>query len=134
MLHRHTANFQFVATCVQYVQTCLRYVVEDVQVFDINAPAPEAFGRDYHLVLASNALHTGDNIAGKGLRSSPAFACIIVSSNRGPPIHKRTCIKQCCKVQRYVDAMASWQINSNTTCSFFFVELVKNNGRIACLV
>ena len=41
------------------------------QLFDINAPAPESFGGDYNLVLASNALHTGDSIAGTWLLGLP---------------------------------------------------------------
>ena len=33
-------------------------------MWDLNKPAPEEVGRDYHLVLASNVLHTAANMAG----------------------------------------------------------------------
>ena len=33
------------------------------QVWDLNKPAPAEVGRDYHVVLASNVLHTAANMA-----------------------------------------------------------------------
>jgi len=39
-------------------------------VWDLNKPAPADVGRDYHLVLASNVLHTAANMA-----SAPRRAC-----------------------------------------------------------
>ena len=33
------------------------------QVWDINQPAPSEVERDYHLVMASNVLHTAKHIA-----------------------------------------------------------------------
>ena len=41
------------------------------QVWDINQPAPGEVERDYHLVMASNVLHTAKNIA-----CAPLHHCI----------------------------------------------------------
>ncbi len=41
--------------------TCEQTSVQ--QVWDINQPAPGEVERDYHLVMASNVLHTTKNIA-----------------------------------------------------------------------
>ncbi len=38
-------------------------VLERAQVWDLNKPAPAEVGRDYHLVVASNVLHTAANMA-----------------------------------------------------------------------
>ena len=50
-----------------------------MQVWDLNKPAPEDVGRDYHLVLASNVLHTAANMA-----SAPPYAPAYVR-----PLHRK---------------------------------------------
>ena len=38
-----------------------------VQTWDVNKPAPESLGGPFNLMLASNAVHTCDNMAGDSL-------------------------------------------------------------------
>jgi len=40
-------------------------------VWNLNKPAPADVGRDYHLVLASNVLHTAANMASAPRRARP---------------------------------------------------------------
>ena len=53
------------------------------QVWDLNKPAPEEVGRDYHLVLASNVLHTAANMS-----SAPTLA-------KHPQMHPYASLKVC---------------------------------------
>ena len=38
-----------------------------VQTWDVNKPAPESLDGPFNLILASNAVHTCDNMAGESL-------------------------------------------------------------------
>ena len=53
-------------------------------MWDLNKPAPEEVGRDYHLVLASNVLHTAANMS-----SAPTLHDI------PEPPHMHCCCQHC---------------------------------------
>ena len=52
------------------VATCLDSMCVLLQTWDVNKAAPESLGGPFNLMLASNAVHTCDNMAGRSLSVS----------------------------------------------------------------
>ena len=69
------------------------------QVWDINSEAPEALQGPFHLVTASNALHTCRDIAGKPRVLCSLFAaCGSCSTARRQALHAALCPTRVCSV------------------------------------
>lgn len=63
--------------CIQPIRVQLITDVDwhaAMQTWDVNKPAPESLGGPFDLILASNAVHTCDNMAGAWPRP---FSCIV---------------------------------------------------------